>query len=441
MTRTAIFQQTSFGLVKGSSDGLTERFSGLRYGWADRYQAPQAYHYQQAEIDASQPAPIAAQPNIYFKEYFFKQNYSQQEQTEQPQILSIYRPMNTKSTDKLPVMVWIHGGAFTNGSGESSEYTPDLLVAQENLIVVNISYRLGVLGYLRDEKGQLANLGLLDQILALKWVKQYIAEFGGDPEQMTLFGQSAGAESVRAILLADGTEGLVQRAIIQSAPIGAANADRKAMSENMLADFLDLPIDAPLADILAKQVEIEEKTKIHNLARFMKFGPHFGIYPLPKIEEIPQRLAQRAKQVELFIGSNSREVASFLPTMPKVAGLVDRRFAKRTTELVVKKLSRAIFNQPAKDFALAYAQAGGSVYLYHFFWREKDHLVASGHDLELPLLFNFSDFPDSPFLLGSSWDDTKQAGIPLRQVWGQFAKTGQVELTGIPHMLTIEKLD
>ncbi|WP_161981002.1 carboxylesterase family protein [Streptococcus sp. S784/96/1] len=438
--RTSVFQETTFGRVQGTSDGVTERFAGLRYAHAQRYGIPQPFSYEGGVIDATKLAPIAAQPNIYFKEYYFKQNYSSQLQTEHPQILSIYRPIGTTEADQLPVMIWIHGGAFTNGSGESSEYTPDLLVSQEQVMVVNISYRLGVLGYLRDQAGHLANLGLLDQIEAIKWVKSYIAQFGGNPDQLTLFGQSAGAESVRAILLADGTEGLVQRAIIQSAPIGAAQVDRSAMSQEMLDKLLELPLEAPLSELLAKQVEIEETTKVRGLARFMKFGPHYGVYPLPSLAEIPARLDARAKELTLFIGSNTREVASFLPTQPKILGLSDKRLGRKAIKLVVKKLSREIFNQPALDFAQAYAQAGGQVYHYSFSWQEEAHLVAAGHDLELPLLFNFSDFPDSPFLLGKSWAETLIDGQPLRQVWGQFARTGQVDLAGIPLMLEINQV-
>ncbi|WP_161978820.1 carboxylesterase family protein [Streptococcus sp. S784/96/1] len=425
--RTSVFQETNFGRVHGSSDGVTERFAGLRYAQAQRYGIPQPFSYEGGVIDATKLAPIAAQPNIYFKEYYFNQNYSSQDQTEHPQILSIYRPVGTTEADQLPVMIWIHGGAFTNGSGESSEYTPDLLVAQERVMVVNISYRLGGLGYLRDQAGHLANLGLLDQIEAIKWVKSYIAQFGGNPDQLTLFGQSAGAESVRAILLADGTEGLVQRAIIQSAPIGAAQVDRSAMSQEMLDKLLELPLEAPLSELLAKQVEIEETTKVRGLARFMKFGPHYGVYSLPKVEEIPDRLAIRAKSVDLLIGSNTREVASFLPTQPKILGLTDKRLGQKSIELVVKKLSREIFNKPTLEFAHTYAEAGGKTYHYSFFWQEQNHLVAAGHDLELPLLFNFSAFPDSPFLLGKSWSETQVDGQRLRRVWGQFAE--QVRLT------------
>ncbi|MFA9413634.1 carboxylesterase family protein [Streptococcus sp. E29BA] len=296
------------------------------------------------------------------------------------------------------------------------------------------------MGYLRDQAGHLANLGLLDQIEAIKWIKAQIAQFGGNPAQMTLFGQSAGAESVRAILLADGTEGLIQRAIIQSDPIGAAQADRSAMSQEMLDKLLELPLDAPLSELLTKQVEIEETTKVRGLARFMKFGPHYGVYPLPSLAEIPDRLEARAKEVPLFIGSNTREVASFLPTQPKILGLSDKRLGRKAIELVVKKLSRKIFNQPALDFAQAYAEAGGKTYHYSFFWQDQSHLVAAGHDLELPLLFNFSDFPDSPFLLGKSWSETQVDGQRLRRVWGQFARTGQVDLASIPLMLEINQV-
>lgn len=116
---------------------------------------------------------------------------------------------------KLPVMVWLHGGGFSFGSGNSFLYGPDYLVA-EDIVLVTLNYRLGPLGFLTAGPDAPGNQGLKDQVLALKWVRDNIAAFGGDPNQVTIFGESAGASSVQLLLLSPLAKGLFHRAISQS---------------------------------------------------------------------------------------------------------------------------------------------------------------------------------------------------------------------------------
>nr|CAD7196201.1 unnamed protein product [Timema douglasi] len=142
---------------------------------------------------------------------------------------------NSVSVSTLkPVMFWIHGGSFQSGSGSSKFYGPDYIVA-EDIVLVTINYRLGVLGKLRfnrrnciwptkgflDVEGSdvVANNGLRDQVMALRWVRDNISQFGGDPHNVTIFGESAGATSVHALLLAPSSEGLFHKAIAQSGTV------------------------------------------------------------------------------------------------------------------------------------------------------------------------------------------------------------------------------
>lgn len=120
----------------------------------------------------------------------------------------------------LPVMIFIHGGSFKSGSGNEEIYGPDFLVKNE-VILVTINYRLGVFGFLSlQSKNIPGNAGMKDQVAALKWVKSNIENFGGDPNNITIFGESAGAASVSFHLISPLTKGLFKRAIIQS---GSAN--------------------------------------------------------------------------------------------------------------------------------------------------------------------------------------------------------------------------
>jgi len=129
--------------------------------------------------------------------------------------LNVFVPASVKPNDKMAVMVWIHGGAFAYGT--ASHYPAGVLATFNDVIVVSINYRLGILGFFNipdtDYKG---NYGMLDQVLALKWVQSNIARFGGDPNRVTIFGQSAGGMSVSLHLVSPLSKGLFHRAIMQS---------------------------------------------------------------------------------------------------------------------------------------------------------------------------------------------------------------------------------
>jgi acetylcholinesterase len=128
--------------------------------------------------------------------------------------LNVYVP--AVKSDKMPVMVWIHGGAFMNGSGSSAMYSPEHLV-QENVIIVTVNYRLGPLGFLSLPSGGVeGNAGLKDQLLALKWVQQNISQFNGDPNNVTLFGESAGGAAVHLHLLSENSRQYFHKVICQS---------------------------------------------------------------------------------------------------------------------------------------------------------------------------------------------------------------------------------
>ncbi|XP_056880950.1 pyrethroid hydrolase Ces2e-like isoform X1 [Takifugu flavidus] len=129
--------------------------------------------------------------------------------------LSIYTPANRPDNAKLPVMVWIHGGGFVWGS--ASTYSGSALAAYQDVVVVVIQYRLGLLGFLSTGDAHMpGNNGFLDQIQALKWVQEHIHNFGGDPDLVTIFGESAGGISVSLLLLSPLSEGLFHRAIAES---------------------------------------------------------------------------------------------------------------------------------------------------------------------------------------------------------------------------------
>ena len=168
--------------------------------------------------------------------------------------LNVWTPAPDNS--RRPVMVWVHGGSFVSGSGAGSLYRGGLLAREGDVVVVTLNYRLGILGFLGhpvlDDPGQMwldgeewsgfANWGLADQVTALRWVRDHIADFGGDPGNVTLFGESAGGMSVSALLGVPAARGLFHRAIVESGPPYAYTADRGSARAEQIAAHLGVPL-------------------------------------------------------------------------------------------------------------------------------------------------------------------------------------------------------
>src|SRR3954469_8835281 len=153
-------------------------------------------------------------------------------------------------------MVWIHGGGFIGGSGAMDLYAGAPLAARGDVVIVTVNYRLGILGFLApsdladdDAEGATGNWGLLDQVAALKWVRDNIAGFGGDPDNVTVFGESAGGMSVSDLLAMPSARGLFRRAIVQSGPPNAVTMDRAEEVTAKLVAEVGVGSPAALRDI------------------------------------------------------------------------------------------------------------------------------------------------------------------------------------------------
>lgn len=214
----------------------------------------------------------------------------------------------------LPVMVWIHGGAFYLGAGSEPLYDGSKLAAQGEVIVVTLNYRLGPFGFLHLSSFNEAysdNLGLLDQAAALKWVRENISAFGGDPDNVTVFGESAGGMSIAALLAMPAAKGLFQKAIMES---GASRTMTKEQAASTSAAFLQvLGINEGQLDKLhtvsaedllkaADQLRIAEKENIFQLF----FQPALDPKTLP--EEPEKAIAEGAASgIPLLIGTTRDE--------------------------------------------------------------------------------------------------------------------------------------
>ncbi|MGL4305452.1 MAG: carboxylesterase/lipase family protein [Mycobacteriaceae bacterium] len=310
------------------------------------------------------------------------------EQGEDCLTLSIWSP---DISQKLPVMVWIPGGAFVFGAGQLKYYDGTALARNGNVVVVNITYRLGALGGLELSdlgEGFDSNLPIRDQIAALQWIQKNISAFGGDPEQVTIFGESAGGTSIIALLSSPLAQGLFSRAIAQS-PSLSLFADKECRARRARR-FLELVDETPSGlktkevSALRRAARLLDRECVAETPGFGAFGLTIGDEVLP-LHPIAAAKAGEINAVPLIIGTNKDEATLFSrakpPALPTTRATADRMFkqiapqaqarvwasyqglSKRQAEIAVG--TDAIFNSGVWDF-IDYYSDKASTYLYRY---------------------------------------------------------------------------
>lgn len=325
----------------------------------------------------------------------------------------------------LPVMVWIHGGAFSNGSNAILQYDGSRF-ARDGVVCVSINYRLGADGFLYLDDG-IANLGLLDQIAALTWVHENIATFGGDPNNVTIFGESAGAFSTSSLLSMPLAKGLFHRMIAESGAghhvLSPATAHRvgQYLAEKLGVEATREAIAAaPVDRLLQAQVELSGDVFANPdpakwgeaAANLMPFEPVVdgAILPVRPIDSI---VAGAGADVDVLIGTNTDEEMLFmvpngainyinedalaaaiaaygLPVAETIATYRTIRPGASAGELYVYILTDWFFRIPAIRLAEAHSKGSGATYMYEFAWRspEFDGQLGACHALEIPFVFD-----------------------------------------------------
>lgn len=414
--------------------------TGIRYATSKRWGAPVPYVYDAGIHECTRPAPFAVQLPSKIEFALAGTAYETFPQEESCQYLSITMPAATTPESSLPVMVWIHGGAYRNGGCDGPSYDRSPLVRENGVVVVGVNYRLGVLGFVRDQDGKPSNNGLLDILEALRWVNRNISAFGGDPGNVTLFGQSAGADAIMRIMAIEGTEQLFRRAIVQSAPLGTL-AGRAAMEAKMLEGLNAVPDDATTQQLRDAQASITAHVTEKGTAKRMIFAPHFGVFPLPSEQEAKAQIRRSASSHELLIGATNREPAAYVGTNKKFAALDRFPITRPIAEHVIKRIGSEIFNDPTVKFAHSYAEAGGTTYLYTLSWMQGKSILGASHCSDCLLLFGVGASEGKPACMGLSVQEVLEAGAPFRKVWADFAKTGKVERMSLDEMVEIRKVD
>lgn len=420
------------GNVVGWFDGPVLRATGIRYARAERFGRPTAQPETDGDIDATHWSPRCPQrANPLQTDESERRNLGVDEQC---QYLSITAPRDATPEERLPVMVWIHGGSYETGGGDETYSDPALLVAEQRVIVVTVTYRLGPLGFLGGDERP-ANLGLLDQIEALRWVRRNIAFFGGDPDAVTLFGQSAGADAIAHLTISDGAAGLFRRAIIQSPPLGIT-LGRAGMARVMSRRLAQLP------EQLSNDLMVEEQRRlVRRLGRFgwvaaMPFGIQYGHDPVPVENDIDAAWSLAAPGVDVLIGSNNRETALFAEMTPALVKLRGSRLGRRLYEAAVTATTHRIYDDGIDHFVARHRAAGGHIQQYRLDWGAGPRFQGA-HVIELALLFPTHAWEVGELLEGVDLAEVRREGRPMRDMWAEFARTGRTTVREIPGVLRI----
>ncbi|MBW2314490.1 MAG: carboxylesterase/lipase family protein [Deltaproteobacteria bacterium] len=464
--------ETSAGRVRGRVVDGVRSFRGIPYAappvGARRFRPPQPVEPWAGVRDAGESAPAAPQNGGPVARML---GMASGETSEDCLTLDVWAP--AESGEGRPVMVWIHGGSFTFGAGSQPVYDAVGLVQRGDVVVVNLHYRLGALGWLalpaleREEGGSLGNAGLLDQIEALRFVRENARAFGGDPERVTLFGESAGAMSIGALLAAPAAAGLFQRAILQSgAAHHASPADRAVeMSERWVRE---LGLDA--GDVGAfRELPVERVLEAQAAVQAVGGFAHRG---LPYQPTVDGRILPRAPHealgdgsgaaVPLLVGTNLDEWKLFGLGDPKARELDDAALLRRcgrnlpeghagrlvagyraareqrSASTAPHELWFAIesdrnFRLPAIRLAESQHRRGLPCWMYLFTWASPalDGAVGSCHALEIPFVFGLSGDASVSALVGDG-DAARELSRHMQDAWLAFAQEGTPAAAGLP---------
>ena len=369
--------------------------------------------------------------------------------------------------DKLPVMVWIHGGGLNNGWGHIAKYDGSQF-ARQGVVLVSINYRLGSLGYLahpglsaESDKGVSGNYGFLDQIESLKWVRQNIKAFGGDPEKVTIFGESAGGTSVAVLAVSPLARGLFHRAVLQSSwmfgftsslaepntidlkrPIGAFPS-AEALGTKWANSFVEGEGQATISQLRkidAKQlIEAGSSNTRVTVDGWLLPGRPVELFSHGKQADVPMMIGTTKDEGNYFIryvGSKSREQFQqklngfYGAAGAQVASLYPGETEKELTAAGCLFCTDSWFLQPSRRMLQGMRQVKSPAYQYLFARSSKSYpYLGAPHAVELAYVF------DTVNRETASKADRKLAET-MNRCWAQFAKTGNPNAAGFPEWPT-----
>ncbi len=453
------------GRVSGRHEDGIWAFAGIPYGGPTsgsmRWRAARPPRPWPGTLEATSPGPMAPQarplPGMALPG-------EPVEQDEDCLTLNVWTP--GLDGVRRPVMVWLHGGGFTSGTGYGLLYLGGHLARRGDVVVVTLNYRLGALGFLAHpsladpETGRIGNMGLMDQVLALSWVRDNIDVFGGDASKVTVFGESAGGMSVSALMTSPAARGLFRRAIVQSGPPYTHSQDRAEEAAEDLARRLGLETvsraalePVPPGELVRAQREMQT------------VDPRAGELPLPFLPTVdgtflpedPRRAVDsgQARDFELVIGSNRDEMAFFGLSNPRFfqidePGLVSwlRRAAPQIDAGAAISLYREtraargephspwhlwvalgtdlVFRWPSVRFANGQRAHREDTFVYLFTWPTPAFggVLGACHAVEIPFVFGCQAHEAVEPYVGGLLRGAETLSRTMQGAWVSYARSG-----------------
>ena len=461
---------TTAGKVRGALQGKVQAFKGVPYGAStappNRFMPPQKPKPWTSVRDATKLGTRS--PQLLSDFHGFVPPEVEAMDRDEPigedcLMLNVWTP-SVGASGKRPVMVWLHGGGFTSGSGGFICYDGADLAGKHDVVVVTVNHRLTVFGYLYlagvggEKYASASNVGQLDIVAALEWVRDNIAAFGGDPKNVTLFGQSGGGGKVSTLMAMPSAKGLFHRAVVQSG--AAIRGTPKEAGAKLAEDFLSrlsvTPKDIDKLQTLPME-QILEAARAANGKPPINGSPVVDGHTLPGDPFDPTAPAQSA-DIPLLIGTVETEVTFFPGT--QLDPIDDADLHKRVKQMV-RKASDAQVDQliaayrggrpkdSNTDLFLIMSSDGGfrqgvlteadrkalqakaAVYQYYFTWRSpvREGKLRSYHTLEIPFVFDNVDNCQS---MTGKGQDRYALADRMAKAWVAFARSGDPNHPGLP---------
>jgi len=449
---------TLSGALKGEylADQKLYRFLGIPYAQAQvgeyRFKAPRPTKPWGGTLQATTFGPASAQ--AFDQHEGSLEDFGGDLTNEDSLSLNIWTPSLDK---KRPVMVWIHGGGNAHGSSRSPNYNGANLAKRGDVVFVSINYRLGIFGFIdmsliggEDYTGS-ANNGIRDQMMALKWIRENIEQFGGDPDNITAMGNSAGATNLSAILGSKKPKQYFDRVVLQSgaafltrSPISSARMN-KMFFENMGITHIDQLLHLPAEEL----IRMQEKA----LNGMLETDVDLMFQPTMDsevVEEFPLRAIRNGatKDIDMLIGSTANELMLYtlydpqllerqpedlpeLQTLPWIARkLISTVFSWNRPHMQPGQVAMDIFSDlafrlPAIRMAEAQSMHANNAWLYRFDWPIPNSKMGAPHAIELPFLFNrLQDIADKVSGVDRASPEWRQLAHTLQDAWINFAHSG-----------------
>lgn len=470
--RTAPRAKTVGGVLEGRWTGEVASFLGIPYAEPPigelRWNRPRRARPWSGKRSAREPGPVVPQLPSRLEAVMGPM------QAPQPGddclSVNVWTPA-PGSNGRLPTLVFIHGGGYQSGAGSAAWHEGARLAARGPAVVVTINYRLGALGYLylssaiTDGPG-VANLGLQDQRMALEWVQENIAAFGGDPGNVTVFGQSGGAHSILGLAAAGGAGGLFNRAILQSAPLGMAAAPR-VRAEATASRFMEaagVPDGSleQLRSLPIEQILCAQRATMQASFAFGAVEPPFQLVvdevALP-VEPMQAGLSGALDDVDMLIGFTREDCNPFFcaddatwtldqdDLLARVSAGRGRQAAERLAAYLTHSpearpaaaLAQMVTDEmmiaPALELVASRLARGVGTHVYRFAWAPDATAQRLGacHTIELPFVFaNFAAWSDAPMLGGARGESLAELASLVQDAWLNFAACGDPSHAALP---------